>query len=87
MFPDMPKRRRKKKAHMIDGGQGGVLFKCKKCGWESGWLWWAENWSNTRILKGVDCQNCNKEEVNDTKNIITASTKKKKEQTIFKLDC
>lgn len=58
------KKQRKKRqilAQMIDVGQDDVEFECKKCGWSS-WISGAEDWTNTKILYGIPCPECNKKE-------------------------
>ena len=61
MFGDKPPRQKPRViAHMIDAGEG-ALFKCKKCGWESGWLFAGENFTKSQVLRGVPCEECNRE--------------------------
>jgi hypothetical protein len=55
---EKPRKKREIMAHMDDVGQGGVFFKCK-CGWVSGWIQEAEDWSDTKILSGIPCKKCN----------------------------
>jgi len=52
-----PRRKARIIAHMIDYGPDAALFKCKKCGWESGWL--VGSWTYSEIKKGVPCERCN----------------------------
>ena len=59
MFGGKPPRAKSRiMAHMIDVGEG-ALFKCDKCGWESGWLFLGENFTVTQVKRGVPCESCN----------------------------
>lgn len=53
-----PRRKARVVAHMIDCGVSAVLFKCKKCEWESGWL--KNDFTHTEIVRGIPCEACNK---------------------------
>ena len=65
MFGGKPPRLKPRiMAHMVDVGEG-VLFKCKKCGWESGWLFLGEKFTDTQVYRGVPCKTCNKEAPNE----------------------
>ena len=48
-------------AKLIDAGAGESAqvcsYRCRKCGWESGWV--EDERSDTKIKRGIPCEVCN----------------------------
>lgn len=67
MLFEFPAKPRVVRAHAIDAGhfpdgRQCALFKCRKCGWKSGWIGIA---NTTEGRRGTPCKICNQEESND----------------------
>ena len=45
-------------AHMIDAGADVTRFRCKKCGWDSGWTY-NDGATVSQIKSGIPCAKCN----------------------------
>lgn len=71
--PPAPKKPRRVIAHPMDRGEAGyapppkdkaagriyfATFACKRCGWDSGWIWC----TNLEERGGVPCPTCNLKE-------------------------
>ncbi len=48
-------------AKVKDAGENCAFFTCKKCGWESGWVW-DDDWRVTDVKRGIPCEPCNQKE-------------------------
>lgn len=61
LFPDLPRRQRRKLMHVADAGEapwGAVIkFKCGHCGFKTAWL--KDKWSVTTNRYGHPCPKCN----------------------------
>jgi len=62
-----PRKKARVMAHMDDCGADFVLFKCKVCEWESGWI--PNDFTFSEIDRGIPCEQCN----NTGGNIMTPS--------------
>lgn len=60
LFPDLPRRQRRKLMHVADAGEGPagpvIRFACR-CGFETDWL--DDEWSLTQNRRGHPCPKCN----------------------------
>ena len=64
LFGKVPRRAPRIIAHAVDVGVDFAEFKCKKCKWESGWVYVGDE-SNSKIRKGIPCGNCNNGDINE----------------------
>jgi len=56
---DLPPRRRKFRAHVIDAGADAIKFRCFRCAYESEWL--QNNYTISEAKRGIECPNCNRD--------------------------
>jgi DNA-directed RNA polymerase subunit RPC12/RpoP len=59
MLFDFPPRKRRFRAHMIDGGAEAIKFGCHRCGYESEWL--VNTYTISEAKRGIECPGCNAE--------------------------
>lgn len=54
--PKLPRPPAVKRAHIADAGHGGrAMFRCKRCGWTSGWH---HGLTVKEIRRGIECERC-----------------------------
>lgn len=57
---DLPRRKRRFRAHVIDAGPEAIKFACHRCGYESDWL--VNEFTVSEAKRGIECPVCNRDE-------------------------